>query len=104
MMIRSKKLIKKKAGKKPTTQNTQENCSPWCSINTKSVPKEDCTWGSKEGLYFSRVGAKTITDKPYPVKVVKTKSENKEDEEKEKKIPSQPVFIHYQSNRSESSM
>lgn len=35
------------------------------------------------------------------MKVVKTKSENKDDEEKEKKIPSQPVIMYYQSNRSE---
>lgn len=36
------------------------------------------------------------------MKVVKTKSENKDHEEKEKKIPSQPVIIYYESKRSES--
>lgn len=43
-----------------------------------------------------------LTDEAYPVKVVKNKSENKDHEEKEKKIPSQPVIIYYESKRSES--
>lgn len=89
MMSRSKNLIKKKKKqetKTSTTQNTQENCSPWCSINTKSVLKENCSCGSKQGLSFSCVGAETITDEAYPVKRVKTKSENKDDEENRRKF------------------
>lgn len=99
---RNQKPDLKKAEKNHNNTKTQKKIASLLLHKYKISSERKLQLWKQTRLSFSCDGAETITDKAYPVKVVKTKSENKDHEEKEKKITSQPVIIYYENNRSES--